>query len=78
VIVAQGTEGGGHVGLMGMLPLVRAVAPLPVVAAGGIADGAGLAAVLALGAEGGVSGNSLPGHCRVAAAQHVQASDCGQ
>ena len=56
MIVAQGTEGGGHVGLMGTLPLVRmvvrAVAPLPVLAAGGIADGAGLAAALALGAEG--------------------------
>jgi NAD(P)H-dependent flavin oxidoreductase YrpB (nitropropane dioxygenase family) len=55
-IVAQGTEGGGHVGLMGTLPLVRmvvrAVAPLPVLAAGGIADGAGLVAALALGAEG--------------------------
>jgi NAD(P)H-dependent flavin oxidoreductase YrpB (nitropropane dioxygenase family) len=56
MIVAQGTEGGGHVGLMGTLPLVRmvvrAVAPLPVLAAGGIADGAGIAAALALGAEG--------------------------
>ncbi len=60
VIVAQGTEGGGHVGLMGTLPLVRmvvrAVAPLPVLAAGGIADGAGLAAALALGAEGALLG----------------------
>ena len=56
VIVAQGTEGGGHVGVMGTMPLVRmvvnAVAPVPVVAAGGVADGAGLAAALALGAEG--------------------------
>lgn len=56
IIVAQGTEGGGHVGWIGTLPLtpqvVRAVAPVPVVAAGGIADGAGLAAALALGAEG--------------------------
>jgi NAD(P)H-dependent flavin oxidoreductase YrpB (nitropropane dioxygenase family) len=56
VIVAQGTEGGGHVGWMGsmaLLPMVvRAVAPLPVLAAGGVADGAGLAAALALGAEG--------------------------
>ena len=56
VIVAQGTEGGGHVGWMGTMALVpmvvRAVAPVPVLAAGGVADGAGLAAALALGAEG--------------------------
>jgi NAD(P)H-dependent flavin oxidoreductase YrpB (nitropropane dioxygenase family) len=56
VIVAQGTEAGGHVGWMSSLPLVpmmvKAVAPLPVLAAGGIADGHGLAAALALGAEG--------------------------
>jgi len=55
-VAAQGTEGGGHVGWMAsmtLLPMVaRAVAPLPVLAAGGIADGRGLAAALALGAEG--------------------------
>ncbi|HEY7111982.1 MAG TPA: nitronate monooxygenase [Thermoanaerobaculia bacterium] len=59
-IVAQGTEGGGHVGLMGTMALVpqvvRAVAPCPVLAAGGIATGAGLAAALALGAEGALLG----------------------
>jgi NAD(P)H-dependent flavin oxidoreductase YrpB (nitropropane dioxygenase family) len=56
LIVAQGSEGGGHVGLMATIVLVpqvvRAVAPIPVLAAGGIADGAGLAAALMLGAEG--------------------------
>jgi NAD(P)H-dependent flavin oxidoreductase YrpB (nitropropane dioxygenase family) len=56
VIVAQGTEAGGHVGWMASLPLVpmmvKAVAPIPVLCAGGIGDGRGLAAALALGAEG--------------------------
>ena len=56
MIVAQGTEGGGHVGLMGTSVIVRqvakAVAPVAVLAAGGVADGAGLAAALALGAAG--------------------------
>lgn len=56
IIVAQGTEGGGHVGLMATFPLtrivVRAVAPIPVLAAGGIADGEGIAAALMLGADG--------------------------
>ena len=55
-IVAQGTEGGGHVGLMGTMALVpqvvQAVSPLPVLAAGGIATGEGLAAALVLGADG--------------------------
>ena len=56
VIVAQGTEAGGHVGRMALsalLPMVvDAVAPLPVLAAGGVADGRGLAASLAYGADG--------------------------
>src|SRR5436189_3648759 len=57
VVVAQGWEAGGHVrGTVATLPLVPAVvdavAPVPVVAAGGIADGRGLAAALALGAAG--------------------------
>lgn len=60
VIVAQGTEGGGHVGEIGSTVLVRQVvkevAPIPVVAAGGFADGAGLAAALALGADGVLMG----------------------
>ncbi len=57
IIVAQGWEAGGHVrGMVATMPLipavVDAVAPVPVVAAGGIADGRGLAAALALGAAG--------------------------
>jgi NAD(P)H-dependent flavin oxidoreductase YrpB (nitropropane dioxygenase family) len=57
VVVAQGWEAGGHVwGQVATLPLVPAVvdavAPVPVVAAGGIADGRGMAAALALGAAG--------------------------
>jgi len=56
IIVAQGTEAGGHTGYSGTLPLVPAVVDvaggIPVIAAGGIADGRGLAAVLMLGAEG--------------------------
>ena len=56
IIIAQGTEGGGHTGDIGSLVLwpqvVAAVAPTPVLAAGGIATGAQVAAALALGAQG--------------------------
>ena len=55
VLVAQGTEGGGHTGSVGTLPLLQIVLELtdrPVLAAGGIATGRGLAAVLAAGASG--------------------------
>jgi NAD(P)H-dependent flavin oxidoreductase YrpB (nitropropane dioxygenase family) len=56
LIVAQGSEGGGHVGWMGSIALtpmvVDAVSPLPVLSAGGFADGRGLVAALALGASG--------------------------
>lgn len=54
-VICQGGEGGGHTGLVGTLPLVgQAVdaVKIPVVAAGGISDGRGLAAALALGAQG--------------------------
>jgi nitronate monooxygenase len=56
IIVAQGHEAGGHTGYIATMPLVPqvvdAVAPTPVVAAGGIGDGRGLVAALALGACG--------------------------
>jgi NAD(P)H-dependent flavin oxidoreductase YrpB (nitropropane dioxygenase family) len=56
LIVAQGSEAGGHTGEISTMVLVPevvdAVAPLPVLAAGGIASGRQMAAALALGAEG--------------------------
>jgi nitronate monooxygenase len=60
LIVAQGTEAGGHGGRRATLPfvpaVVDAVSPIPVLAAGGIADGRGLAAALMLGAQGALIG----------------------
>lgn len=54
-VVAEGMEGGGHIGKMCTFPLVRQVAEeldIPVIAAGGIADGKGFLAALMLGASG--------------------------
>ncbi len=57
IVIAQGTEAGGHTGLVATMPLVPQVVDavrgqVPVVAAGGLFDGRGLAASLALGADG--------------------------
>lgn len=56
VVVAQGNEAGGHTGRIATMVLVPqvvdAIAPVPVVAAGGIGDGRGIAAALSLGAQG--------------------------
>ena len=57
IVVAQGTEAGGHTGQVATMPLVPQVVDavgdrVPVVAAGGIFDGRGLAAALSLGADG--------------------------
>jgi enoyl-[acyl-carrier protein] reductase II len=57
MVVAQGTEAGGHTGLVATMPLVPQIVDavgdrVPVIAAGGIFDGRGLAAALALGADG--------------------------
>ena len=55
-VVAQGHEGGGHTGRVGTMALlpqaIDAAAPVPVIAAGGIGDGRGLAASLAMGCIG--------------------------
>ena len=62
VIVAQGSDAGGHngaraIGTLSFVPeIVDLVAPIPVLAAGGIVDGRGLAAALALGAAGALLG----------------------
>tara|TARA_B100000029_G_scaffold257000_3_gene253810 strand:+ start:74 stop:1087 length:1014 start_codon:yes stop_codon:yes gene_type:complete len=54
-VIASGNEGGGHVGRVGTISLIPAVADavdVPVIAGGGLADGRGLVAALALGAAG--------------------------
>ena len=63
VLVAQGTEAGGHTGTMTMLPLLAGVAAdhpdVPLLAAGGIANGATLAAALVAGADGAWLGTAF-------------------
>ena len=62
VIIAQGGEAGGHTGRIGTLPLLQELldaTDLPVLAAGGIGTGRGLAAVLAAGAQGALIGTAL-------------------
>jgi enoyl-[acyl-carrier protein] reductase II len=59
LVAAQGTEAGGHTGEIGTLALVPQVVDavkIPVVAAGGIVDGRGVVAALALGAQGAIIG----------------------
>jgi enoyl-[acyl-carrier protein] reductase II len=54
-VIAEGTEAGGHIGeltTMALVPQVVDAVKIPVIAAGGIADGRGMASVLALGAQG--------------------------
>ncbi|KDF02248.1 monooxygenase [Mycolicibacterium aromaticivorans JS19b1 = JCM 16368] len=61
IIIAQGGEAGGHCGEIGSIVLwpqvVKAVAPVPVLAAGGIGSGQQIAAALALGAQGAWTGS---------------------
>lgn len=75
VLVAQGAEAGGHGGRRGTLPFVPVVADLagskPVLAAGGIADGRGLAAALVLGAAGALIGTRFQATCEALVAPEV-------
>src|SRR6202008_2079374 len=61
IIIARGTEGAGHtgeIGSMGLWPeVIDDVAPVPVLAAGGIGRGRQIAAALAMGAQGGWTGS---------------------
>jgi nitronate monooxygenase len=73
VIIAQGFDAGGHrgsfsgspgaglVGTMALVPQIVDAVRLPVIAAGGIADGRGLAAAFALGASGAQLGTAFLG-----------------
>jgi NAD(P)H-dependent flavin oxidoreductase YrpB (nitropropane dioxygenase family) len=77
VVVAQGWEAGGHVrgeiATMALVPaVVDAVSPVPVIAAGGIGDGRGLAAALALGAEAGWLGTRFVAAEEAATHSHSQ------
>ncbi|HEV3152537.1 MAG TPA: nitronate monooxygenase [Candidatus Baltobacteraceae bacterium] len=85
ILVAQGTEAGGHTGAVGTLPLLQIVLDMtdkPVIAAGGVATGRGVAAVLAAGAAGAWIGtpfllakearNSAQARERIAASDETQ------
>ncbi|HUR14944.1 MAG TPA: nitronate monooxygenase [Mycobacteriales bacterium] len=77
-VVAQGWEAGGHVwGEVATLPLtpavVDAVAPVPVIAAGGIADGRGLAAALVLGAQAAWLGTRFVAAAEASTHEHYRA-----
>jgi nitronate monooxygenase len=78
VLVAQGTEAGGHTGTMSLLPLLVSVIDefpdAPVMAAGGISTGRALAAVLAAGADGALVGTAFLAtpECREIPEEHKQ------
>ncbi len=72
VVAAQGTEAGGHtgeVGAMALIPQVVDAVSIPVLAAGGMADGRGLVAALALGAQGAIFGTRFVASLEAQAAE---------
>ncbi len=78
VVIAQGHEAGGHTGhIAGMVlipAVVDAVAPRLVMAAGGMADGRGIVAALALGAQGVLDGHALHRHAGGVLSRQLQAA----
>lgn len=77
VVAAQGTEAGGHTGEIGTLALVPQVVDavkIPVVAAGGIVDGRGVIAALALGAQGAIIGTRFIATPEATAARQYKAA----
>lgn len=77
ILVAQGTEGGGHGGARGLFTLVPEIADalgvsIPIVAAGGVADGRGLAAAMMLGASGVLMGTRFYATREAAAADNAK------
>lgn len=77
VVVAQGTEAGGHtgeIGLMSLLPQMLDAVRLPVLAAGGIAHGSQIAALLTMGAQGVVVGTRFIATPESQAAQEYRES----
>ena len=83
LVVAQGTEAGGHTGQVATLPLVPQIVDavgdrVPVVAAGGIFDGRGLAAALALGADGVWVGHPIHRDARGPQRPRLQGQAAGQ
>ena len=76
-VIAEGTESGGHVGemtTMALVPQVVDAVHVPVIAAGGIADGRGLAAALALGACGVQVGTCLLASTECPIHEHYKAA----
>jgi len=72
VLIAQGVEGGGHIGeigIMSLLPAVLDAVDIPVLAAGGIADGRGLAATLLMGGDGVLMGTRFVASAESASGQ---------
>ena len=89
-VIAQGAEAGGHrgmfltddvasqIGTFALVPQIVDAVDVPVIAAGGIADGRGIAAAFALGAVGRADRHGLSAHARGADLRHSTARRCAR